>query len=363
MSYKELNQSQYEMFIDDLKAIIEKNDTDSIKFTHSVKIKKELTNSNYNKKQISFTQILENGKEGSMGNKVYLDSKKKATIGIGLNLEAAGANKTWKDAFKKSIFLASNMEAFIHYAHNFSKGIKLTEEQLQNHTGADMEEVERVLNGNITDEEVMLLFIQSISSRKKEIQTLYKKYQELDLNERLAIEDIYFNGPRAAKGEFLACIREYCDLKKGNKSREEVLAALDTAVYWILVHSNGDAAANGVTFVSATPTSRAQRKKKHKKENGKWSDSRGLQVRRDVEAMMLSYLAKEDEDPYGGLTKVLERAKANLATLKAEKEKHKSNKGAIQITMEGIEVFNKKLATKKLYKKPLKALEDLIKNL
>jgi hypothetical protein len=129
-------------------------------------------------KDTRFTYMSE--REG-MRKKVYLDTQGHPTIGIGFNMNAEGARETWKKVFHKKI---------------------------------DFDEA-KVGKVELTKEQVMKLFNESIKERENYLKkdSMYGKiFNKLRLNERLALEDLYFQGGNTVigiKGKFRQYLHDY----------------------------------------------------------------------------------------------------------------------------------------------------------
>lgn len=120
-------------------------------------------------------------------NTCYLCPAGKPTIGIGFNLEIPGNQETWRHLFGGDPDLS--LDAIISQARlPEAKKTKLSGEQLR------------------------ILFNASIEVREQEIVRLYDAtWPALRSNERLAIEDIYFNCPAltGSTTRFLAAMKDY----------------------------------------------------------------------------------------------------------------------------------------------------------
>lgn len=102
----------------------------------------------------------------------YLDSKNKITVGIGFNMQSSGARKEWEEAFK--VLKPRDRP-------NFDAVYKGT----------------RSLNTR----EVKILCNYSLNAREKRVQYLYRKiWDKLTPNEKLAIEDAFFNAEQKLVG-------------------------------------------------------------------------------------------------------------------------------------------------------------------
>lgn len=102
----------------------------------------------------------------------------KITIGVGFNMDEIDARNNWNSAFYNQIDFDSAK----------SGNIELTEQQIR------------------------ILYNHSINIREEDLRNYYFPiYQMLKLNERLAIEDAYFNLPRLvdSRSNFMKHIREY----------------------------------------------------------------------------------------------------------------------------------------------------------
>ena len=116
--------------------------------------------------------------------KVHQDIYGYRTVGVGFNMDDVAARKEWSDAFGGTISF-----------NDVRGGIRI-----------------------LSDEEVLKLFRQNIKSRREQLIKHFteKVWEELKPNERLAIEDLYFNGgPRLAtkcggiETNFSQCIKRY----------------------------------------------------------------------------------------------------------------------------------------------------------
>ena len=105
--------------------------------------------------------------EGSRA-QAYLDTVNKVTVGIGFNMDASSAKTQWLQAFGNSV----------SFQDVYSKKRTLSEQEIRK------------------------LFDLSISARRQEIKRIYGNCWDLFTpNERVAIEDAYFNAPVLVSGK------------------------------------------------------------------------------------------------------------------------------------------------------------------
>lgn len=148
----------------------------------------------------------------------YRDTNGYVTVGIGFNMDAAGAQQAWDQIFGNNISFKSVYDA----------------------------------NSELSDDDVRNLFQYSIAQRLDQLKRIYgKNWFKLRANERLCIEDSYYNCPALVNNNtrFYQYINQYADTRE--------MDYLEQAIYEIKNDSNP-------------------------------SDNRGIQNRRNVEAEMLS---------------------------------------------------------------------------
>ncbi len=132
----------------------------------------------------------ETGKDVNIDN----PAKGKVTVGIGFNMDTDGAEKLWNEFF---------------------------------HSDVDFESVYWGLE-KLTWKDVDQFFEYCVRERKKEIKRIYSQiFHKLKLNERFAIEDLYFNGPKLVKKgtkfhEYIHQYYETNDIKYLHKAVDEV---------------------------------------------------------------------------------------------------------------------------------------------
>lgn len=120
--------------------------------------------------------------EGSRA-QAYLDTAGKVTVGIGFNMDAASAKAQWTQVFGSSV-------SFIDV---YTKKRKLAESEIRQ------------------------LFDLSISARRQEIQKIYgSAWNQFKPNEKVGIEDAYFNAPVLVSGKTnfyrqMCCYVQTCD--------------------------------------------------------------------------------------------------------------------------------------------------------
>lgn len=114
--------------------------------------------------------------EGSRA-QAYLDTVGKVTVGIGFNMDAVSAKTQWMQAFGGTV----------SFADVYSKKRSLAESEIRQ------------------------LFDLSISARRQEISKIYSSiWDKLKGNERVGIEDAYFNAPVLVSGR-TNFYRQMCD--------------------------------------------------------------------------------------------------------------------------------------------------------
>lgn len=134
--------------------------------------------------------------------KAYKDITGNVTIGIGFNMDRAQAPIEWSKVFNTSV----------HFYDAYNKKIQLSARQ------------------------VSQLFDYTVKLRAQELQLIYKSiWAKLAPNERLAVEDLYFNGPILVRGgknpsKFWLYMHRYIESNS--------LAFLENAVEEVLYHSN-----------------------------------------------------------------------------------------------------------------------------
>lgn len=114
----------------------------------------------------------------------YLDTVGKVTVGIGFNMDASSAKSQWNQAFGGSV----------SFADVYTKKRSLAES------------------------EIRTLFDLSISERRLEIKRIYgSAWDQFTGNEKVTIEDAYFNAPSLVNGKTnfyrqMCCYVNTCDL-------------------------------------------------------------------------------------------------------------------------------------------------------
>ena len=161
----------------------------------------------------------------------YTDSKGCHTVGVGFNMDRDGARKEWKAAF-----------AALPAAER-----------------PDFDKV-RGQTATLNQEQINTLFNHAANTREQELKHLYTPatWDALKPNERLAVEDIYYNGGQTLAGKgtyFYENIQRYAETK--DKSH------LERALWEIAHNSNAS------------------------KRKGK-ADAEGIQNRRNAQAAMLN---------------------------------------------------------------------------
>ncbi len=105
--------------------------------------------------------------EGSEA-QAYLDTVGKVTVGIGFNMDAASAKAQWTQAFGNTV----------SFSDVYTK------------------------KRNLAESEIRKLFDLSIAVRRQEIKKIYSSiWDQLTGNERVGIEDAYFNAPVLVSGK------------------------------------------------------------------------------------------------------------------------------------------------------------------
>lgn len=164
----------------------------------------------YKELRLSFITIYEGAREYA-----YLDSKLKTTVGIGFNMDEPSAKATWKEAFE-----------YIGKKDYERIGV-LNEDDF----------FDKVRSGKIplTEKQMMKLYNYCMDIREKELRKIYsEEFDRLRLNERLALEDCYFNGAKLVRGTTNFCKNMKDYYKTGN------IEHLKMAVFEIRERSNSD---------------------------------------------------------------------------------------------------------------------------
>jgi len=147
----------------------------------------------------------------------YEDSKGNTTIGVGFNMDAAGAEKEWNAAFAS--IPADQRPSF-----------------------------DDVYNGdqNLTASQVDMLFSHSLSSTQDAVEKAYGSYWDaLDPNRQIAITDLYYNGSSLA-GKRTAF---YTDIQTYATSTDPVVQdqAMQDALWEVKNNSNPPDKVTGAT--------------------------------------------------------------------------------------------------------------------
>ncbi|MEK7654706.1 MAG: hypothetical protein AAB323_00410 [Pseudomonadota bacterium] len=120
--------------------------------------------------------------EGSRA-QAYLDTVGKVTVGIGFNMDASSAKTQWAQVFGSSV----------SFAEVYTK------------------------KRNLAEIEIRKLFDLSISARRQEIKKIYgAAWDQFTGNEKVGIEDAYFNAPVLVNGKTnfyrqMCCYVQTCD--------------------------------------------------------------------------------------------------------------------------------------------------------